>query len=381
MAKKKIFYLDLIKVIASIFVVVIHVATQNWDDFPIRSFEWTSFNLFACVARWAAPVFCMISGSLFLDPERTINQKKILTQNAVRSLTAVVFWSIFYMVTIYHDAGYSAEVFWKKTLVGRYHLWFLIMMVGFYLALPLLRKITADVKSTKYFIGLSLFTTFLIPTLLLHPELSWLKTGVNKTFLNITLGYAPYFVLGYYINKFDLRKITKILVYLLGPIGFLGTFLLTFKISRQTGTYFSEINAYNSITVFLETIFVFVLFKDLTKLIKIPEKCQKVVSTLAKYNLGIYIIHPFLITTLYETTGICAVSVDAIVDLLEKYTSFDAASLIPLMTKFEAFTGINNALSALPLLMIPILSIIVYFVSFTLSWILKKIPIIKTYLV
>ena len=46
MKKEKIVYFDYLRVFATIAVIVIHVASQKWSEFGVKSFEWNVLNFY-----------------------------------------------------------------------------------------------------------------------------------------------------------------------------------------------------------------------------------------------------------------------------------------------------------------------------------------------
>ena len=70
MKKKNILYLDVLRIIATFAVIAIHVVTLYWNDYDVSTYEWGAFNVFDSISRWAVPIFCMISGYLFLNNEK-----------------------------------------------------------------------------------------------------------------------------------------------------------------------------------------------------------------------------------------------------------------------------------------------------------------------
>lgn len=74
----RIAYIDWLRSIACFAVVVLHVSGgQEWFSAKEVSFEWTIFNLYDSLVRWCVPIFIMISGALFLNPEKEIGIHKL----------------------------------------------------------------------------------------------------------------------------------------------------------------------------------------------------------------------------------------------------------------------------------------------------------------
>ena len=63
----RILYFDFLRIFATLAVMVLHVAAQNWYGTSVPSFEWQTFNFFDSIVRWGVPIFVMISGALFLN--------------------------------------------------------------------------------------------------------------------------------------------------------------------------------------------------------------------------------------------------------------------------------------------------------------------------
>lgn len=65
----RVIYLDILRIIAAFFIVVLHTAVTSLDSFGTTSWEWNVSNFYDSISRWAVPVFVMISGALFLNKE------------------------------------------------------------------------------------------------------------------------------------------------------------------------------------------------------------------------------------------------------------------------------------------------------------------------
>jgi surface polysaccharide O-acyltransferase-like enzyme len=213
---------------------------------------------------------------------------------------------------------------------------------------PVIRKITVDKNITKYLISVTVAFNFIVPFIQLHQKLDWTTTVTKQMFIALP-GYLTYFLLGFYIHKHGLNKLTKLLVYCGGIISFIFTVIQTIEKSIEHDKYINIFTNYNSITVLIQTIFVFVLIKDICSIIKFNAKVEKTISTLSKDTLGIYQMHPLIIMLLTEFLG------------------------------FTSTTAFNIEIP--PIFAIPLLLIITYLISEVISHILNKIPVVKNYLV
>lgn len=334
--KDRIIYLDILRIIATIAVVAIHVSANNWYTTSPASYEWNVLNFYDSIVRWAVPIFVMISGALFLDNDRNIETKKLYTKNILRIITAFLFWSVIYAgITVSTN---RIEVFIQEIFLGHYHLWFLYMIIGLYMLTPILRKITEDKKTTEYFLIVSIIFTIIIPTIFKHPTLSQMTKILENIDLNF--GYVTYFVLGYYLSKLELSKKSRIIIYISSILGFLITIFGTAIISNNKMIPTNIYNEYYP-NVLLESIGVFVLIKNIK--FDIKPKQANMIKVLSKYSFGIYLVHDLILTEL-----------------------------------------VKNGLTTLtfnPIISVPCIALIVYIISLIISIILNKIPILNKLIV
>lgn len=210
--KERIVYLDILRVICGFFVIVLHVSSQNWSSVDVNSFTWDVFNFFESLTRFTVPVFVMISGSLFLNNSMNITVKNLYKKNILRLVTAYIGWSFIYAVCLHIGSWNGIRSFVVDVINGYYHMWFVPMMIGLYILVPVLRMITADKKVMQYFIVISVFFCFFVPVMLKLPILSKFNFFYENMNLYFQLGYVSYFVLGSFLMEKDLGRFTKIVV-------------------------------------------------------------------------------------------------------------------------------------------------------------------------
>ena len=242
----RVAYLDMLRIAATVAVVMIHVAVREWRSMDMHTAQWHALSFFGSISRWGTPIFVMISGALFLDERREVRLRRLFSKNILRILIAFVFWSAVYAVPFFlRDRSVFGLI--SNFLTGSYQLWFLYMIVGLYLIMPLLRRITSDRSALNYFLLLSLCFTFLLPMLgkairladiLLHKDgalYAGLTTGYSNMRFYFTLGYVPYFLLGHALNTAQLSKKVERVIYAVGLLGFAATVWGTEWLSRSLG--------------------------------------------------------------------------------------------------------------------------------------------------
>lgn len=291
--KKRVLYLDVLKVIASIAVVLIHWISEYWYDLDINSSNFVILTFMDSLIRFCVPAYLMISGALFLRDDKDVTIKDIFKRYIPRILIIFIFWNIVYNllnVFIIKKSVFNFSVLFDivlKTFMGKgiFQLYFLPTIIGFYLCVPILKLVTKRENRDilKYFI-------FFL-----------LAVNVLNTIFNITInrslyypilfdGYILYFIIGYYLYTFEISKKNTKLIYLSGFISFLIIFLGTIFYSKYTLNHEEIFFKYASFNVIIYSSSIFLLIKNI-----ISDKNSIKISNISKVYFGIYLIHGLVI--------------------------------------------------------------------------------------
>ena len=303
-------------------VVFLHSSAMQYNASDISSKSFMMANLYDSLVRWAVPVFVMISGALFLDPQREITVKNIFCKYIRRIIITFILWSAFY--AIIYNRNFSTSTI-TSFVTGHYHFWYLYLIVGLYLCVPILRKVTTDRKITQYFLLLSLIFTFLIPTVLDIAQ--WILFPGNARVLNaissveniinhqmmvyLVLGYTPYFVLGYYLKKAKISKSMEYCIYVLGIIGWVATFVLTMQASKNSGVK-TDFYAYYYVNVLVESIAVYTFAKCRIGSVS-ANSFKKAVTFLSNQSFGVYLVHVIVLDAVYKYLPVSALPTPLVV--------------------------------------------------------------------
>ncbi|MBR5226237.1 MAG: acyltransferase family protein [Clostridia bacterium] len=306
---KKVFYLDVIRALACLLVVMIH-SSMNFAVQEIDSIAFLFGNVFDSMARPGVPLFVMLSGALMLDENYHFTKSKWIRRIALMTLF-YVFWSVAYCVVyriffpIIKREPVDMAIVFSYIINGHYHLWFIPMIIGTYLLVPILRMWvqTKNIRQIEYFLCLSLlFTFFAKPVVefcsLVFPD-SEKITIFNNLGMQSCTGYVVYFILGWYLaNKNPFKPIH---LYLMGFVGLLitivGTYLLFALVETDEFFFYSNF----SVNILAYSAAVFSLIKlFFEKTAYRNHKVHHAVSFIAKNSLGIYAVHAFLITVFYR---------------------------------------------------------------------------------
>jgi surface polysaccharide O-acyltransferase-like enzyme len=200
--KQRIFYLDWLRVAATIMVVTIHVSAWdigNMHHGPLS--KWLAANLYESISRASVPLFVMISGALMLGPHHEIGYKAFLQKRLTKVLIPLAGWSFIYYLYLIHRGDYAAfsiKHFIRLAMTNGIstHFWFMYMILGLYLISPLVNILikNAAKKDIQYFLLLWLFASVIIKFMKYL-----LGFGPNIELYFVT-DYVGYFVLGYYLS-------------------------------------------------------------------------------------------------------------------------------------------------------------------------------------
>ena len=348
---ERVWYLEYLRIIATVAVIVLHVAAQNFYGVDVESFAWKVFNCANGLVRWSVPVFLMISGALFLDNEKEITISKLYKKYIWRLIVAFIFWSAIYALTDFWK-GATLRTTIKSFITGPSHLWYIFMIIGLYIITPMLRKITESEKITKYFLAVtfvmtvflprcaSLAKTFKIPhtTLLLE-----CYNAINSDMqFHFTMGYVGYFVLGYYLSKKECSVLVRRLCCVVGAVGMIATVCLTDWYSIKIGKPNVYFYAHFAFCTVAATIGLFVFCKYYLSKFVPKGRTAVVISKAAKYSFGVYMVHMLILNTLKDTFHITTVSVHpvvgviglSVVTLVISYIIVGIILLIPKINKY-----------------------------------------------
>lgn len=349
MSQKRLSHVDLMRVVNIFFMMMTHVVASGWHSEPVTSGSWMALNVYDSLVRFSVPLFVMISGIFFLDPEKPLTFRALFGKYIWRIVTAFLFWSFLYAVGINwltHRAFSTAFLVGvaKDFVGGRYHLWFLFMIVGLYLITPFLRRITESRRLTQYFLALAILFGMVVPALRLMPVIDKvLSLVVDKMHLHLVLGYTGAFVSGYYFHRYPLSRRARYGAYALGALSVVATALGTRLLSVAAGAPSSLLYSTTLPTTYCTALAVFLLFDNGLAHRTFSEKAANRLAWLSKLSFGMYLVH------------------DVFIQAFEKVLHLSAVSFHPALAT-------------------PLLTGAVFLLSFLATWALSKIPWLNKYI-
>jgi surface polysaccharide O-acyltransferase-like enzyme len=292
---------DASRALAISLVVILHIAAAMVDKgYASGRVEWWVANLVDSVARIGVPLFVLVSGTLLLDPQREESLPVFFRKRFVKVLIPLLGWSAIYITwrIFYEGDTFTLQQAFLAVIENTvaYHFWFLYMILGLYLVVPVLRIFTrtASEKDFKYFI-IIWFIAVCLP-----PFLTKFFDVTLADFWVIIIGFSGYFVGGYYLTqaKFTLRS--KRWVLAIYSVSLLVTVLGTYLLLRQNGQYDSYFYEYLSPNVILMSLSAYLLMRWLPYE-RIYQKLPwlgRLVALVCVTSFGVYMVHVLLLSLL-----------------------------------------------------------------------------------
>ncbi len=345
--KKHIVHLDLLRILACFSVVMLHCAAQFWYKLPVTDTNWRIANSYDAVFRFGVPIFVMISGALFLSVNKEVDLKRLYLHNILRLIIIYLVWSVVYGLfdcRAYSWAELSKGDILREILAARYHLWYLPMIVGIYMLLPVLKRWIANArrKEIEYFLLLFLIFQIGKHTMLALVDAEVVSYVWGLASPDMVCGYLGYFVLGYYIMHFDVEVKWRKWIYLGGFLSIGANIILGDYLAQKAGVPLAEI--YDSFGVFTFGIVValFVFFTKELSHVNYSEKVCRVIKEISKATLGTYLMH---------------------IAFIEYIESFGLHSMM-----FE------------PIICIPLFAVFCFCICVLISAFLRRIPLVGKYI-
>lgn len=302
-------------------------------------------NMWYTLMRFGVGSFVMLSGALFLNPDKNVTIKNIITKYVYRLLVVYVFWYFIYKL-FYNGIGHKD--LWHDFIEFEPadHLWFIPMLAGLYLFTPIIKKVADDKKIVGYWIVLCLLFCYIPKLFELAPGL-YNKYQSARSFVMVTdytAGYLAYYLTGHYIYYYGVKDKTKRLLYVAGCCSAIYGMVFSY-VYAQRNHGFNKLTTQNqSLNTFLFVTAVFLFFINVLGRVNFSERSKKWIGVGGGCTLGIYAIHPMFIM------------------LFKK-------------------SGVLKELSGQALFTIPLVSLLIFVLSFGVIVIMKRIPVVKKWFV
>lgn len=345
-APRHLLWPDLVRIFAVYFVIVLHIsegATNHWGK--ISLFDWMSGNVYNSFSRICVPLLFMITGSLLLGKREEL--PAFFIKRLRKIAIPLLAWSFIYLLWSNDYSSFTPVNALKAMILAivrgpvYYHLWFLYALAGVYLLIPILRAFVQSANETLIWYLIVLW--FIVGTLLAYAEeITGFKLGAS---LSSFIAYTGFVVAGYQLGRirFTRRWIIALSagLILLTSVTIYVTYAATVSAGRLMGRYY----AYNSINVVLMSVCAYILLKAVGEHLyyRSGGHSPRAFSLASLASFGIYLVH--IIVLSWFLTGTFGFK------------------LLPT--------------SGPPIIMVPLLALLVFLISFGIVYVIQKIPVLR----
>ncbi|MCG7498900.1 acyltransferase [Vibrio sp. Of7-15] len=290
--RERVFFFDVLRCIAALAVVAIHVLAPYRHGLDIIPFDqWFTAVTVNGASRWAVPVFIMITGALMLSDSRPFELGYYLKRRVGKVVVPFLIWSVFYaLLSAWNIAGFDfqfslavlADLPFQETY---YHLGFFYYFIPLYLVVPFLRMfVQQDDNGATY----ALLGAWFITCGLFLAEIE----GIWNTELWLFSGYL---LLGYLLFQRVAISPNRLWVSAViggGAIAVSVGMVVANSVDLKgydSGRWFS----YNSLNTVVIAATVFYVFRGIAE--QVPQSCRTAIVFMSRHSLGIYLLHPLFL--------------------------------------------------------------------------------------
>lgn len=286
-------YISILNVLACIGVVILHTFETGYTSDANFVFE----VLIRAIAYCAVPVFFMITGATLIDYRERYDTKTFFKKRLLKVIIPLIIWSIIYFIINFFKGKFSINDLSFKFVFEYFFLvktnpifWFFVVIIGIYLAIPVISLIPQETrrKAFLYIIIITFVFNQFLPDLLYHLNLNY---NYDLKFPLTYSGWISFIFIGYYIDKYEIVKKHRVIIYVLGIIGFLTMVVPTIFISYHKNESCSWFDEYYDAPCVLYSASVFLLFKSKINNNQIVTKIMPFFNFVAPTTLGIYVLH------------------------------------------------------------------------------------------
>ena len=347
---------DVIRTVAITAVILLHAA----NDLTIRQlnvweiFRWCTVDVYQSVGRLGVPLFLLLSGALLLVPNKVDEPLKVFFKKRWERIgLPFIFWgaAFFAWDFLVEQQPVTLNTIIQGILTGPYyHFWYLYLLIGLYLLTPILRVVVA--RASSRLIKYLLIIWFVGATVL--PVANLLTTyRLDNNVFEFT-GYAGYFILGAYLLTIRLRRSTLWIFMTLGiALTAIGTYAIAATIGGATMFFFQE---YLSPTLILAAVMLFLLLNKNVVASNPKIESTKEPRRVETKNIGRKLLHLISQNTL-------------------PLFLFHVMILESLQKGYFGITINGNTINSI--IGVPLMTVIVLFVSLGIIIALKKVPILR----
>ena len=318
--QKRMFYLDVARVIAIISISLNHAVNRSYQNYSGQMAEYLAIpfgsTLFKTVisvfSRIGVPLFLMITGVLILNKrmEKADDVKRFYKHNLLSLLITTEIWYIIMYWFLYLADSSIQKIDWLKAIGGMFgtmlfqnqrtmgSMWYMPMILCVYTTLPFAVMVKDKLEGSKERL-LYLPVALLFVIAMVFPFVNGLLTLLGLETLTSPLGehyffsfYYIYIIVGYLIGKGALSRLSTGTVAAVAG----GSFLIC--CGYQLWAYSMPANYLVAYDFPLMSVCAGFLFELVRRKADDMRKAEKPITCVSRISFGIYFVHIVIMTVL-----------------------------------------------------------------------------------
>lgn len=287
---------DLCRVVAVFGVILIHACGASFYQFgKIPKPDWLAASFLDSIVRCAVPLFVMLSGALILRVDSEETEFRQIFQRVSKVLLPLLTWNAVYLLYVSHFTGEPVKWLGMLTRPAMYHLWFVYMIIGIYVLLPIFRAIfhlvVCRANLQVYFLALWLIVTC-VP---IYQPVSLISHLQQPSLF----GYGGYFLIGGVLAVSGHDRMPSAVWWLIYVAGVAVTFALTVTLSEQAQAAVETAYLYFSPNVFVSSVAAFVLLSR----VRIAGRLGSLLQWISDRSFLIYLMHVVVLEHMSNATS------------------------------------------------------------------------------
>ena len=254
------------------------------------------------ILMWAVPCFVMVSGALLLDPDRDIPFRRLFQRYILRVVLALLLSALLFRL---FDIYMNKEVWTAANVLSAFsraftgsswaHLWYLYLLLGLYLLLPVYRLVSrhATAELLRYLLLIYAIFLSLLP-------LTRIAGVTSALYIHVSGIYPFYFFAGYALSRRIVTIRSSVAwCMLIGSTCLIG-FLTYLRLSVPLDTLDILLTSYSSPLVIAQALGLFALFWNHENHLR----ASRSVALIDQNSFGIYLFHMIFIRLTLRYMGL-----------------------------------------------------------------------------
>ncbi len=298
MKKERIEWLDTLRAMAIIAVILVHTSTPVVKMiYGVNMSYWWIGNVYDSMVRFCVPAFLMLTGATLLG--RDYQVLDFYKKRLMRIAVPFAFWFVAYLIFNWavlrphlQPHGLENIMQWAFRLIidkgVSTHFWYIYMILVLYAVMPFINVLIKRLNENGLLLLLSFW--FLINILyavgLFETDNFWIGKTTSYT------RFVGYMILGFYLAKKDFQSIKTVYALLLFLLTVIIASFGAFYLSKLDGKLNLAFHGYLHPNTIFQSIAVFILAKRLTINNRFVSRLRDIISD---YSFGIYFVHIMVI--------------------------------------------------------------------------------------